>query len=494
MKKTLFSAFLFVSILSLQAQNRVLSLADCLDFALKQSKELSIKQEELKIAEAKKKQARAAYFPKIDALLAYTHNSDKAYLLSEDKMLPIGTQMADGSFGFRQEQINNQWTLINGQPVPLDAGGQPFNPATSPDKILWKDYTTIPRDELAVDMRNTYIGMLSLVQPIYTGGKIVQTNKMAKIGVEIAGEQQKMEVNEVLYNTEAAYWTVVSVANKLKVASEYQTLLAQLENNVGELQNEGMATRADVLKVKVKHNQVNMDLTKAENGLNLAKMNLCQLIGLPMDEEIVLEDEENPKENIAPADSAMLSLDAALSNRPEIRSLEKLLDLSKAKKKLALSGYLPEIGLTANYLYTNPDFFNGFEKEFSGSWNAGIVIKIPLLDWGGNYYKIKEAKSEQVITQIKLESAREKIELQYRQATYKVEESAKKLEAATANLEQADENLRYAQLSFDEGMVGITDVLEAQASRFAAYSDQMDAQIELKINQLFLKKVTGRIQ
>jgi outer membrane protein TolC len=494
MKKFFLSICFFSAVCALQAQEKILSLDDCLDLALKQSKELKIKQEEVKVAEAKKKQATSAYLPKVDAILSYTHISDVMYLLPEDKFLPIGTKMADGSFGFRQDQVNNQWTLVNGQPTPLDAGGQPFNPKTDPDKILWKDYTTIPRDELAVDMRNTYVGMLSLVQPIYMGGKIVQANKMAKIGVDIANEQKTMETNEVLYNTEAAYWTVVSVANKVKVASDYQKLLTQLDKNVTELQAEGMATKADVLKVKVKLNQINMDLTKAENGLNLAKMNLCQMIGLPMEQAIALEDEINPKESIYIPDNNSVSLDAALSNRPEIKSLEKLIDLSEAKKKLAVSGYLPEIGLTANYLYTNPDFFNGFEKEFSGSWNVGVVMKIPILHWGDNHQKIKEAKSEQIITQTKLDNAKEKIELQYRQATYRIDESTKKLKAANSNLEQASENLRYAQLSFDEGVVGVSDVLDAQASHFAAYSDQTDAQIELKINQLFLKKVSGKMR
>ncbi len=489
---------LFISIgifscVQLYSQATVLSLEDCLNLALKQSHDLQIKQEELKIAESKKKQAVSGYLPKVDATLSYFHLSDQMYLLSEDKFLPIGTKMADGSFGFRQDQVNNQWTTINGQPVPLDAGGNPFNPKTDPDKIMWKDYTTIPRDELAVDLRNTFVGMLSLVQPIYMGGRIYEMNKMAKIGMEIAKEQQTMETHEVLYNTEAAYWSVVSIANKVKVASDYQKLLTQLNTDVTEFQNEGMATKADVLKVRVKLNEVNLNLTKAENGLSLAKMNLCQMIGLPMDEPIALSDEVRPKEIVA-APLEMANLEDALNNRSEIKSLEKMLDLSESKKKLAVAGYLPEVGLVASYVYSNPDFFNGFEKEFSGTWNVGVMMRIPILHWGENKQKVRSAKSERIITETKLTDAKEKIELQYRQAVYKIEESGKKLTASNANLEQADENLKYAQFAFDEGLVGVTDVLDAQVSRFSAYSERSDAQIELKINQLFLKKVSGKMK
>ncbi len=483
--------FLFSSVISAQTY---LSLEDCLNLALKQNNDMQIKQEEVKMAEYKKKQAKAAYFPKVDASLSYLHMSDEMYLLSEDKFLPIGTKMADGTFGFRQDQVSNQWTMIDGQPVPLDANGVPFNPKTDPEKIQWKDYTTIPRDELVVDMRNTFLGALTLVQPVYMGGKIYQANKMAQIGIDIAKEQQNAEVAEVLYDTENAYWTVVSVGNKVKTATDYQKLLVQLNQNVSELVNEGMATKSDMLKVKVKLNEVNMSLTKAQNGLNLAKMQLCRQIGLPMTGDVVLTDEISNQINMPLNTSGLSSVDEVYENRSEIKSLEKLIDLSESKKKLAVANYLPEVGLIANYMYTNPDFFNGFEKEFSGSWNVGVVMKIPVLHWGESKQKVRIAKSERFINELKLNDAKEKIELQYRQAVYKIDESNKKLLSTQSNLEQAEENLKYAQLSYDEGLVGVTDVLDAQAAWFAAYSDQTDAQIECKLNQLYLKKVKGELK
>ncbi len=492
MKKFYIIICTFFCLTNLVAQTRILSLQDCLDLALKQSNDLQIKQEEVKIAEYKKVQAKTAYLPKVDALFSYLHLSDKIYLLSEDKFLPIGTKMADGSFGFRQDQVNNQWTMIDEQPVPLDANGQPFNPKTSPDKIEWKDYTTIPRDELAVDAQNTFVGALSLIQPIYMGGKIRHTNRMVEIGIDIAKQQEELEESEVLFRTENVYWTVVSVRNKVKMAEDYKTLLTQLENNVSELFTEGMATKADILKVKVKLNEVDMNLTKAQNGLSLAKMQLCQYIGLPIDDSVQLVDEVSETTTF-PVEYTNIDLEQALSNRGEIKNLKKLVDLSDSKEKIAFADYLPEVGLIANYMYTNPDFFNGFEKDFSGSWNVGVTMKIPILHWGEQKQKVRSAKSERYINELKLDDAREKIELQYKQAVYKIEESGKRLTAASTNLEQAEENLRYAKLSFDEGLVAVTDVLDAQAAWFSAYSEKTDAQIELKLSNLYLKKVGGEL-
>ncbi len=492
MKKWIFS-FLSVFSLGLLSAQTTLSLQDCLDMALKQNADMQIRQEEVKMAGYKKNQAKSAYFPKLDASFSYLRMSDEMYLLSEDKFLPIGTKMADGSFGFRADQINNQWTMIDGNPVPLDANGTPFNPKTNPEKIEWKDYTTIPKDELVVDMRNTYIGALTLVQPIYMGGKIYQTNKMAQIGVDIAKEQQNAEIAEVLFNTENNYWTVISLSNKEKIFLAYQKLLNQLNGDVAILFNEGMATKSDVLKVKVKLNEVNVNLTKTQNGFNLAKMQLCRQIGFPMTGDIVLTDEISEQPENKTTAETLTSIEQVYGNRFEIKSLEKLIDLSEAKKKLAVSDYLPEVGLIANYMYTNPDFFNGFKKDFSGSWNVGITMKIPILHWGEQKQKVRTAKSERFINELKLDDAKEKIELQYRQAIYKVEESNKKLMASNSNLEQAEENLKYAKLAYEEGLVGITDVLDAQGAWFVAYSDKADAQIELKLNHLYLKKTMGEL-
>ncbi len=471
---------------SLFAQPRTLSLNDCLEMALQQSASLQIKQQETKVAEDKRKEAKSAYFPKIDGSLSYIHMSDEMYLLSEDKFLPIGTKKPDGSFGFNMDQIKT--TTIDGKQVPVDANGQPFNPKTHPEKIQWNEYTTIPREELAVDLRNTFVGGVSLVQPIYMGGRIYHSNKMAAIGADIAKEQENMERAEVLFNVEKTYWLVISLQDKLKTAEEYRKLLNKLYSDVTALQDEGMAVKADVLKVRVKLNEVNINCTKVANGLSLARMSLCQHIGLPPTATIQLIDEQPP---VQQTKQQATDINAAYNNRGEIKSLEKFIDVSKHKEKIALAGYLPEVGLMANYMFYNPDFFNGFQKTFSGSWNVGVAMKIPILHWGEHTSKMHAAKRQTAIAEIKLNDARTQIELQLNQAAFKVEESDKQWVLAADNFEQAEENLKYAKTAYDEGLVGVTDLLEAQASWYAAYSEKKDAEINLEMNQLYLKKATG---
>lgn len=480
---------LFICVLgvnTVKAQT-TLTLQECIRMALEQSKEIQIKQEEVKIAEHTKSEAFTAYLPKIDAMASYLHLSDKVYLLSHDKFLPIGTVMEDGSFGFRPDQVAGT-TLPNGQWVPIDENGVPFDPKQNPEKIQWKDYTTIPRDELAVDARNTFIGAVSLIQPIYMGGKIRNINKMAEIGVDIAKQQEILEKTEIVYNVESAYWLVVSLISKVQTVEEYQKLLIKLESDISELEKEGMAVKSDVLKVRVKLNEVNMNLTKAQNGLSLSKMQLCQYIGMPLDTDINLVSESTESITLTYTD-----INNVWDNRMEIKSLEKLIELSDKKEKLAYSGLLPQIGFMANYMVSNPNFFNGFEKEFSGSWNVGVTMKVPIVHWGEHRKKVKSAKSESRISQLKLEDTKEKIELQYNQANFKISESDKKLLAANSNMEEAEENLKYARLAFEEGLVSVTEVLEAQTAWYQASSEKEDAEIESRLNKVYMKKVNGTL-
>ena len=118
------------------------------EFALQNSKSLKVSQERINAAENLRKAAFTQFLPSFQAVGTYTWNQKNISLLSEDALLPVGTKMADGSFGFTSDQISNKWTMIEGQPVPLDADGVPFDPKVNPEKIQWKQYAYLPKSEL----------------------------------------------------------------------------------------------------------------------------------------------------------------------------------------------------------------------------------------------------------------------------------------------------------------------------------------------------------
>ena len=188
-----------------------------------------------------------------------------------------------------------------------------------------------------------------------------------------------------------------------------------------------------------------------------------------------------------------IDLEAVYASRPEIRSLELATDIYKQKINIARADYLPSVALIGGYMATNPSVFNSFEKKFKGMWNVGVTVSLPIWHWGEGIYKVKAAKSEARIAQYQLQDTREKIELQVNQSAFKVNEAAKKLIMAEKNLEKADENLRYATLGFEEGVIPASNVLEAHTAWLSAQSEKIDAQIDVKLTEIYLKKAMGQL-
>ncbi len=352
-------------------------------------------------------------------------------------------------------------------------------------------------DALRTDTRNVYAGAITLTQPLYMGGKIRAYNKITKYAEELARQQHNGGMQEVIMSTDQAYWQVISLVNKKKLAEGYLKLLQQLDSDVEKMIAEGVATKADGLSVRVKVNEAEMTLTKVEDGLSLARMLLCQLCGLDLSSPITLADENMENIPLIPTDTHF-DLSTAYENRPEIRSLELATQIYKQKVNVTRAEHLPSIALMGtlmgNYMVTNPSVFNSFENKFKGMWNVGVMVQLPIWHWGEGIYKTKAAKAEARIAQYQLQDAREKIELQVNQAAFKVNEAGKKLVMASQNMEKAEENLRYATLGFREGVIATSNVLEAQTAWLSAQSEKIDAQIDVKLTEIYLKKSLGTLQ
>jgi outer membrane protein TolC len=152
---------------------------------------------------------------------------------------------------------------------------------------------------------------------------------------------------------------------------------------------------------------------------------------------------------------------------------------------------MPNLALTAGYLISNPSVFNGFENKFNGMWNVGVVLKVPILTWGDRIYKVKQAKAEAAIAHVKAEEVREKITLQVNQNRQKLQEAQHRLATAKGSQDKADENLRMANLGMQEGVIPVSNVLQAQTAWLSAHSTLVDAQIDVRLADLYLQRAKG---
>lgn len=454
-----------------------LSLDSCRALAIENNKELLIQAEKVKAAGYQRKEAFAAYLPAIDFAGGYMYNQKNISIFDKDQLLPTKTfNMQTGTYDFN---------LVTDPATHM--------PVKGPDgQYIPSTVALIPKDAMTFDIHNVFFGAVTLTQPIYMGGKIIALNRMARYAEELTKDLHASARQDVVYAVDAAYWQVVSLSAKQKLATSYVALLDSLDRNVGLMLDEGVATKSDKLTVDVKLNEAQIDLTKVDNGLVLSRMLLAQLCGLPVDTDIHVIDESvdnaTPHEEIATS----YNMQEVYRARHDVHALEMLTKVTDEQKNVALSSMLPNVALIGTYSFSNPNMFDGFKTRFSGAFSVGVMLKIPVWHWGGNYNKVRQARAEQHIAQLTLDDAKEKIALQVSQASFKAQEAMKTYLMTMTNEAKAQENLSNAQIGFQEGVLTTDNVLEAQTAWLKANSEKIDAMIDVQLCDTYLTKVLGR--
>lgn len=457
MKRTILLLTFVVTVSCMHAQ-RMLTLEECRNLAIQNNKELQISGEKIKMADNEKKAAFTKYFPQLSANGAYMWNQKDINLLD---MGALSSSLSSSLGGLAQlPMIQHLMSGVN--------------------------------DMQHLDVQNIWVGNVSLVQPVFMGGKIVNYNQITKFAKQLAESMNNLQLQDLIYKTDETYWQVISLVNKKKLADAYVDLLRKMDSDVTAMIYEGVATEADGLSVKVKLNEAEMAQTKVENGLALTRMLLAQICGLSLEEDLSLADE---KLDNFPVETTQASADLneAFMNRNELRSLDLATKIYKRKERIALAEMLPNVALAANYFVTNPNVFNGFKNDFAGMFNVGVMVKVPLSGWWEGTYRRNSAKAETRIKTLEWQDAREKIELQVNQSVYKVNEAGKKLIASSRNMENAEENLRRANFGFKEGVIPALNLMEAQTAWVSARSSLIDAQIEVKLTEVYLSKALGKL-
>ena len=457
MKRTILLLTFVVTVSCMHAQ-RMLTLEECRNLAIQNNKELQISGEKIKMADNEKKAAFTKYFPQLSANGAYMWNQKDINLLD---MGALSSSLSSSLGGLAQlPMIQHLMSGVN--------------------------------DMQHLDVQNIWVGNVSLVQPVFMGGKIVNYNQITKFAKQLAESMNNLQLQDLIYKTDETYWQVISLVNKKKLADAYVDLLRKMDSDVTAMIYEGVATEADGLSVKVKLNEAEMAQTKVENGLALTRMLLAQICGLSLEEDLSLADE---KLDNFPVETTQASADLneAFMNRNELRSLDLATKIYKRKERIALAEMLPNVALAANYFVTNPNVFNGFKNDFAGMFNVGVMVKVPLSGWWEGTYRRNSAKAETRIKTLEWQDAREKIELQVNQSVYKVNEAGKKLIASSRNMENAEENLRRANFGYEEGVIPALNLMEAQTAWVSARSSLIDAQIEVKLTEVYLSKALGKL-
>ena len=456
---------ILISGTTLKAQEK-LTLQQCRKMALQKNEDLKMAGKQFEKAKTEKAAAKTLRLPKISA-------SGTGIYLNKDfeQELTLPTQKPNPQTG--ELEPNYRINPATGQPVMGPDGNPVFNM-----------YAWLP---LTVSLKGTYLASVMLEQPIYTGGKINAGNEMAKIGVEMADENIGFQRMNAIAETDRAYWNYISVNEKVKLAGEAVDLLNEIVEVARNSYEVGMVHKNELLKAQVEYNNATLDLQQAQNGLELSRMNLCRIIGLPLNASVVALDTlievEKPE---------LISAEGFVTERPEYRLLEKNIRLQDENIRLTKADFLPTAGLQAGYSYLGGLDVGGDAISNSGL-NVMASLKIPIFHWGEGVKKINAAKIDKEITELKLEKNKQLLQLEIEQARLNLKVSYQRIQMSEKALQQAGENLRVTRDNYEVGMETLSELLMAQTNWQEAFSHLIDAKTDFKLKETAWLKATGRL-
>ncbi|MBN2484624.1 MAG: TolC family protein [Bacteroidales bacterium] len=465
MKRTESIFFLLFFALAATAQEQ-LSLQKCRELALQSGHEILVAEKNILKAGNEKAAMRTLFLPSVSASATGIYLKDN---FETEIYLPTATP--NPATGELQPNI-----MVDplGQPVIGPDGNPVFNL-----------YAWLP---LELSLQGAYLAGVQAEQPVFAGGKIITANKMATIGSEIARQNLLMQQANIIASADQAYWLYISVSEKLKLAENAATMLKELVKKASDAYETGMASENDYLKAKVEYNKALLNVQKASSGLELARMSLCRITGMPYSTQLFLTDTLAEMTIALPAGTE----DENIANRPEYKLLESTVALEDQKVNLARADFLPQAGIRAGYSYLGGVEFAG--SDYSNT-NLSVMasVKIPLFHWGEGMKKVSSAKVSKDIKQLELENAARLMQLETEQARFNLNHAALQIEIAENALGQATENLRISNDNYELGAETITDLLIAQTSWQQAYSELIEAKANYKTQETLYLKAAGKL-
>ena len=458
------------------ASAQSLSLDSCIHMALRANRQIEKAQLQTRQRDYTMKSVKANFFPNFKAAVRDIYSTARGSFSVEGGYLPTFTPGADGSM-----HPNVMITPATGQPVMGPDGVTP----------VFQQYAYFPTQELKYKVNNIIQAGITLEQPIYMGGKIRAGYAMSRLAHKMAQENERLSEAQVIVKTEEAYALLVRATEMHGVALVYDSLLQRLQHDVQAAKSHGMASHNDVLKVGVKRDEALLKVRQAENGLRLARMNLCQIIGLPLLTPI----SPSRLSRLSRLGESLLGeslLGESLPLRPEARLLDMKSQLAEEKVRLERSEFLPQIGLMAGYNYLYGLKVNDRRLLDGGSFAALLNVSIPLYHFGEGRNKVRAARMEAEQARLEQQDLMEQMQLEATREGNNLDEALLELDITSRSVAQAAENLRAAQKSYAAGMEPLSDLLEAQTLYQQSLARQAEARCQVSLSAARYRKATGQ--
>lgn len=329
----------------------------------------------------------------------------------------------------------------------------------------------------------------SLTQPLFKGGKLWKNLAMVGKGLEAAKEELRKITQEVKFNVIDSYYGVLKAQKFVELSQQSVNMAKRHLDRVNSLFKVGMSTRAEILRGEVQVAQSEIGLTKAKQGLEIAKNHFNNTLGRDLDAAVDLVEIDYDSREITVYDYKDL-LEIAYEDRPDWKQYVLAKKVSEDEVGVAYSGLWPRISLIGNYDVGSTKY-SEFQSD-TKTWTALLSGTWDIFDGTSTWYKIKESKAKLEAQKANEISVKRAIALEVKDANFAVQSARENVEKAEKTQELAEENFNIAELRYDSGVGTNLEVIDAQVALTQARTDLLQAQHDLQIAKARINKIVGR--
>ncbi len=301
-------------------------------------------------------------------------------------------------------------------------------------------------------------GILNLSMPIYSGGKIrygIRSAELLKKAIELDAEINK---DEIIQNTIEAFANLFKAGSQVRLIKENLASARQRVKELGNLENNGLLARNDLLKAELQASNVELNLLDAENNRDIANLNLDLMLGFSTETQLALDTAGIEKAY----DTRVMDdfIRAAIENRKDKAAIELRRQSAQTGVLSVRADALPSIQLTGGYIAADiPNVLT-----VTNAVNLGVGVSYNLSSIWKNKSKVKQAESRVQQIQYNEDLLDDGIKLQVSRDYLNVISNRKKVEVYAKALEQATENERIVKNKFNNSLATTQELLDADVA------------------------------
>ena len=312
---------------------------------------------------------------------------------------------------------------------------------------------------------NTWIAQVVVNQTLYAAGKIGAGVEIAKQFAASAKAQSEEEKNTIALAITEAYYDAALAREMAAIAEDSGRLMDQQLAQVQLLKNAGNASELDLLRIRVERQNLQPEITAAQNARDVATLNLLRLINLPPDSDVVLEDVLDVSDFVTlDAETVPAIVEGATERRPAVEAAERIVNIREQVVKIERADSLPTVDATIviGEQALPGSVFPGTD-DFNSDWSAGIGVRIPLFDGGRRKAEVRIAQEQQRQAELQLAQLREGVTLEVEQQRRELERAAEQIGARNEAVRQAQHAYELTELSYKVGNASRLDLMDARA-------------------------------